>query len=185
MRSLVLLLLVLSGCASLPPSPTPLVKTAQAFSLEARFTAQVFDSPPDASSKPSQSISGGLNWAYDRAEENLSFIGPLGIPLVQARRTAQGVEASFANGQHSQAATWEALLEPLLGYALPLTQGVHWIQGKPDPMQSSQQTTTGFKQSDWQIELEARHEDSRPRLMRWQQLAPPYIKVRWVIDSWQ
>lgn len=104
----------------LPPSALPPVEV---FQLDARLSVKAEE----------RSFSGAMVWARGRDEETLRLNTPLGQGVAEILRVEDGMELRDAEGRRYRAESGEALLESLLGLAVPRQALLYWLSALPAP----------------------------------------------------
>ncbi len=177
--------LLLTGCAVIVPPQRPAAQDA-GFALEGRVAVRY----------GTQNISGRIAWAHEGAREpgrdEIGLASPLGNQLARLVRDASGVTLVDSNQQTFRAADAETLTEQRLGWRLPLTGLVDWVQGRvsagaaPAVERDAAGRISTLAQFDWRIEYS--YEDDAARLpkrliMQYVKSAEP-LEIRLVIERW-
>jgi len=185
MRSLaaaLCLALVLGGCASTPPVP-PLdmgVPLPANWTLQGRIGIQSGE----------QSLSGTLQWQHRAETDELLMTSPLGQGVARIVRNADGVTLEIPNQPLRHASDAETLTREALGYGLPVSGLMWWVQGRPGPDRTFEATHDAagrlaqLKQDGWVIDYLQFAPDApaRPRKLV---VARDGLEIRLVADSWQ
>ncbi len=176
------LVLVLSGCAAIPPVPSvPLDHPLSVnWTLQGRIGIQAGE----------QSLSGNIRWQHRADTDDVLMTSPLGQGVARIERNAGGVVLEVPNQPARHAADAESLTREALGYALPLSGMAWWVQARPDPDRAFEATRDAvgrlaqLKQDGWVIDYLQYAEDmpARPRKLV---VAREGLEIRLVADSWQ
>jgi len=183
-----LLVLLLGGCAAVPPaveqvaSPLPSQPVSAkpaGFQIIGRVAVQ-YDG---------QAFSGGLRWQHTAAADEMLLSSPLGQGVAQIVRDESGVtlvNAADQQAYHAQDA--EELTEGVLGWRLPLSGMAYWVRGKPAPGTNQPRYEAGqlvrLDQDGWQIDYLGYSEVSGEHLPRKIFLQRGDLDIRLVIDEW-
>ncbi len=176
----VLMLALAAGCAT-TPSPVPVDARApwpENWTLQGRIGVQAGD----------QSLSGNIRWHHQAGRDEVLMTSPLGQGVARIVSDAAGVVLEMPNQQPRRAPDAESLTQEALGYPLPISGLVWWVQGLPDPGSASEvrRATAGrlsqLKQDGWVINYLQYAPDARPRKLV---VAREGLEIRLVADSWQ
>lgn len=183
-----LALLVLAGCASVPPSPPP-VRPAQAQAASFALTGRI------AVRYDGKRSSAGVHWSHQAASDEILLLAPLGQTVARVRRMAPLPDVQQftldAEGKHYAAGDAETLTEQALGWRLPLSGLQYWVLALPVPGEafSSERDSNGqlslLRQDGWTIRYTryaASTPDSLPLRMALQREG---LQIRLLIDEWQ
>lgn len=183
MRGLIIagLVWLLAACATSSPPPASMdVKQDVSWTLQGRIALKSGE----------QSLSGQLQWLHQSGRDELLLASPLGQGVARIMRDRDGVLLEIPNETPRRAPDAESLTHDVLGYPLPLSGLAYWIQARPDPGRSYQQTSdaTGrlsqLKQDGWVIDYLQYLPDhpARPRKLV---VSREDIEIRLVVDTWQ
>jgi len=174
------LALVMSGCASVASIPVAPVQAEPAanWTLQGRIGIQT----------EAQSASGTLYWQHRERSDEVLLTSPLGQGVARIVVNADGATLDMPNQPLRQAADVESLTRETLGYALPVSGLVWWVQALPAPnsVYDSRRDDAGrlsrLKQDGWVIDYHYAGDGStRPRKL-W--VAREGLEIRLVTDSW-
>ncbi|MEQ1913874.1 MAG: outer membrane lipoprotein LolB [Sideroxydans sp.] len=127
MRALLLLLVLLTGCATQKPVAVQRMPQADTpFTFSGRIALK------QGSSRDGT----GIRWAHDDADEIL-LLGPLGYTAARIYSDAHGATLEDAYGKKYSGADAESLMEKAAGWSLPLTGLSYWIKAVPAPQGES------------------------------------------------
>jgi outer membrane lipoprotein LolB len=113
---LVLLLVTIAGCASLPETP---VTQAPQFTVQGKLGVR----------EGSDSFSSSFSWAQDAEGYRIELWGPLGQGRTRLVGDAEKITVYAANGDvHTESDSAEAM-ERWFGFALPIDALPQWIRG--------------------------------------------------------
>lgn len=179
-RSLLLLAVLLSGCAS---APAVVQRPAQAdapFAFNGRVAVKQGDLHDSA----------GMRWVHSRTEDEILLLAPLGQTVARIHRDAN--EATLdASGKHYTAQDMETLMQQVLGWQLPLSGLRYWVTALPAPnIESSiERDANGqvgkLRQQGWEISYSryaALTSDALPLRMKLQRDG---AEVLLLIDEWE
>ena len=149
-RTLGLLLgvLLLGGCASLPASTgiAPPRDALADFMLEARFSLRHED----------KSYSGRLSWRHAGMNNELLLSSPFGQGMAEIVTSASGARLTSSDGRVYEASDAETLTRQVLGYPLPLDQLTDWVRGWGTAAGISERDALGrplrLRHEDWLID---------------------------------
>lgn len=189
----VVLLALLSGCATRPPVP----EAARAADWQAHRQALealghwAFAGRVAVRDSQHQSWNGAVDWSQRADRFDIRFSGPFGQG--GARLSGQSDYAVIETREHSalSASSPEALMEEQLGWSVPLQGFRHWLVGAPAPglIESYVLDEAGrlarLDQSGWQIRYRDYRNVDGLYLPRKLELENPRLRVRLVIDEWR
>lgn len=118
--------LSLAACAGVPLK-APGASGPARFDLQARFSVRI-----ENGGAP-RSASGQLVWQRAAGEDRLLLQGPFGAGMAEIRAHAGGAVLRQASGESRRAASADALLAEVTGYALPVDRLAGWLFGQPGP----------------------------------------------------
>jgi outer membrane lipoprotein LolB len=196
--SIVALLLVTTGCATLKPAtemplPIPAGNPAELhqdhikqlshikqFFLQARIGIQ----------SDGKGSSGSTRWRHHPEGDDISMISPVGGTVAKIIANAEGVTLTSNDGKVLQAADAESLTEQHLGWRLPLAGLPDWALGRPAnrPLEELHWDSIGritkLKQDGWEIEYPEYMEASGYRLPKRINLRSKNLTLKLVIENW-
>jgi outer membrane lipoprotein LolB len=184
-----LLILLLSGCAAIPPAGPPgtdtLTSAERAAIANWQFQGRV------SLTRGEQGWHAGLNWENRADQYRLQVSGPLGQGALLLTGDAHGVTLVDGEGRVYTATDAEGLLQQVAGWQLPVSGLQYWVRGLSVPHASVEATRDAegrlqqLVQSGWTITYQ-RYQDvagsAWPSKMR---LERDELAVRLVIDHWQ
>ena len=180
LRSLLLLILLLAGCATAPVAVQRPVQADAPFAFNGRL----------AYKQGGQHESVGVRWVHRAAEDEILLLAPLGQTVARIHRDAS--EATLdASGKHYAAQDMETLMQQALGWQLPLSGLRHWVTAMPAPDAEShiERDEHGhmsmLRQEGWEISYSryaALTSDALPLRLRLQREG---IEVLLLIDEWE
>jgi outer membrane lipoprotein LolB len=177
-----LLVLVLTGCATIPPGDTTLSPEALA---SWQFNGRI------SLTRGEEGWHAGLTWQEQAGQYELDVSGPMGQGAFQLTGDAKGVLLVDARGQSFTARDADALLVHVTGWALPVTGLRYWVRGLPAPAavdredRDPQGRLSQLEQSGWTISYGHYHALDGGALPAKLHLVREDISVRLVIDQWQ
>ncbi len=126
MRSVFVLLLLLAGCASAPPSSQPVMRSAgteqKPFVLNGRIAIKHGDALSSAN----------IRWVHRSEDDDILLIAPFGQAVAHIHSDAQKAVLDTAD-KHYTAQDTEELTEQVLGWHLPLAGMRYWVLALPAP----------------------------------------------------
>lgn len=184
-----LLVLLLSGCAAVPPAGPP---GADTFTTADRAAITNWQFHGRVSlTQGEQGWHAGLDWENRADQYRLQVSGPLGQGAMLLTGDGHGVTLVDDEGRVYTAADAEGLLLQVAGWHLPVSGLQYWVRGLPVPHAPVEATRDAegrlqqLVQSGWTITYQ-RYQDvagsAWPSKMR---LERDELAVRLVIDHWQ
>lgn len=184
-----LLVVLLSGCAAGPPAGPPGADTITAADRAAisnwQFHGRV------SLTQGEQGWHAGLNWETRADQYRLQVSGPLGQGALLLTGDEHGVTLVDGEGRVYMATDAEGVLLQVAGWQLPVSGLQYWVRGLPVPDAAVEATHDAdgrlqqLVQSGWTITYQ-RYQDvagsAWPSKMR---LVRDDLAVRLVIDHWQ
>ncbi|MDT3706813.1 MAG: lipoprotein insertase outer membrane protein LolB [Thiobacillus sp.] len=175
----VLLLTLAAGCATTTPTvPAGTVAPWPSnWTLQGRIGVQAGE----------QSLSGNIRWRHRTDRDELLMTSPLGQGVARIVRDAEGVVLEVPNQPARRAPDAESLTREALGYVLPVSGLLWWVQGRPDPGSDfeARHAPAGrleqIRQNGWVIDYLQYAPDARPRKLV---VARDGLEIRLVADSW-
>ena len=177
-------LALLSGCALLPPAPTPVARPAQAESAPFAMNGRI------SIDHQGERHSAGLHWTHQAQSDEILLLTPLGQTAARVYR--DDLNATLDDGdKHYQDVDSESLMQQVLGWHLPLV-GLHqWVLGLPaadTPAQIERDTNgqiTVLRQDGWEVRY-LRYADTRPDSLPTRlQLNHEDLQMQLLIDEWE
>jgi outer membrane lipoprotein LolB len=175
--------LMLAACATPPPvlptAPQALHTRNEPWSLHGRIALQAGD----------KSLSGQVQWQHSSIRDEITLASPLGQGVAQLTSNANGVVLSVPGQPERRASDAATLTRQALGVALPLAGLRYWIEGRPDPERTFEQTLNDagrlaqLKQDGWVIDY-LQYRDAPAWQPRKLSLARDDMNIRLVIDTW-
>ncbi|HUF21345.1 MAG TPA: lipoprotein insertase outer membrane protein LolB [Burkholderiales bacterium] len=179
-RCAVLVVVLLAGCATLPP-PQPVDLTAVGdFDLAGRIAVRVED----------RGYSARMRWQHRIAGDEVWLYTPVGSVLATLTVDETGATLTTSDRKTFRSHDVQALTREVLGWDLPLDGLQHWVMGRVDPRapvdsaeRDERQRLTRLAQRDWTIDYLAYAADGAlPSLLS---LQYDELRLRLVIDRWQ
>ncbi len=178
-RSL-LLILLLTGCATAPVAVQRSVQADTPFAFNGRVSVKHGE----------QRDSAGLRWVHRAAEDEILLLAPLGQTVARIHRDAQNATLE-ASGKHYAAQDMQTLMQQVLGWQLPLSGLRYWIAALPAPEGEFQieQNANGqmslLRQQGWEIVYTRYAADGRDALPLRLTLKRDGMEVLLLIDEWE
>jgi len=117
--------LLLSACATQPPSPTgdalPARGDVREFALAGRFSL----------THEGERHSGRIDWRHRAQADEIEIVSPFGQIVAEIRFDAVAARLRTADGELREAATPDLLLAEVLGYPLPVERLRGWVLARP------------------------------------------------------
>ena len=177
-------LVLLSGCAALPPASAPVTRPAQSesapFALNGRIAVKYDGTRHSA----------GLRWTHQAKSDEILLLAPLG--QTAARVYSDARNATLDDGdKHYQADDAESLMQQALGWYLPVSDLRHWVLGLAATESTAKIERDGngqitvLHQNGWEVRY-LRYADTRPDSMPTRlQLSRGDLQVQLLIDEWE
>jgi outer membrane lipoprotein LolB len=176
------LALLLGGCASSPPVPPserdmPLPSN---WTLQGRIGIKTDE----------QSLSGQIHWQHRADSDEVLMTSPLGQGVARIERNAAGVMLEVPNQPARHAPDAESLTHEALGYGLPVSGLVWWVQARPSPAspfvasRDADGRLEQLKQDGWVIDY-LQYSADAPRRPRKLVVTREGLEIRLVADDWQ
>ncbi len=175
--------LVLAGCASVPPvqpGRVPALDAGIPFTIEGRLSAR----------RGAEGFSANFTWTHALPRDDLVVTTPLGqdVAQISGNTATARVELRTADGRRDEASDWSTLTERALGFALPVAGLGAWVRGVPHELTpysiepDARGRTAVLRQDGWEI-VYGYGDDAtqKPARMR---LTYADLEVRIVIDRW-
>jgi outer membrane lipoprotein LolB len=177
-----LLALALGGCASSPPVPPAQrdMPLSSSWTLQGRIGIKTDE----------QSLSGQIHWQHRADSDEVLMTSPLGQGVARIERNAAGVTLEVPNQPARHAPDAELLTREALGYGLPVSGLMWWVQARPSPespfmvTQDADGRIGQLKQDGWVIDYLQYSTDApwRPRKLV---VTREGLEIRLVVDDWQ
>jgi outer membrane lipoprotein LolB len=161
--AVVLVLALLSGCATAPPSPVrPPVAQIEQFAFSGRIAVRQGDVRHNAR----------VDWRHETGRDEILLTTPFGQGVAELTRDATGARLVLADQRRFAADDWSALSQQVFGFALPLGTSARWLLGDIA-------VTEGWRVTI--VERESAAADALPTVI---ELERDDIAVRLKIDEW-
>jgi len=166
---------LLAGCVSVPP-----MSPGTDFSIKGKIGVV----------EGGESWSARFVWRQSGERFEIDLWGPMGQGQTRLRGTPDRLEFIDADGDVRTSGSPEALMLAELGWSLPLSLLLDWLQGRPsanapvaDAISDPEGSLTGFRQLGWQVRLERAKQapaDAPPRRITAEK---PGYRVRVVVSE--
>lgn len=170
----------LTACAVAPPPVTS--NDYGDFQRSGRFALSVQNA--DGSQ---EAVQGGFLW-YETAQQlQVDLNNPMGTVLARVTVSPQGALLLYPNGEQRWADSADALVELLLGHAIPIEGMRNWLHGQAGPspviaLEQQNDQLSSFQQDNWRVRLQ-RYDELGPRLLQMNRnQAQQTISVRLIVD---
>ncbi|MES1981777.1 MAG: lipoprotein insertase outer membrane protein LolB [Pseudomonadota bacterium] len=183
-RLFLLVVLLLTACASAPPHTQPVVRPAQAeqapFVLHGRISVK----------HDGERTSATVRWMHQTREDEILLLAPFGQTMARIHRKELEVTLDTAD-EHYSAQDTGALMQRVLGWQLPLDGLRYWVLALPAPLSpaSIQHDPDGristLAQDGWEIHYTryaASGHDSLPLRLIVQRAS---LEIQLLIDEWE
>lgn len=176
-RALAASTLLCAGCAGWGPGNPP----AEPFDILGRVLA----------SHDGRAFSASVRWQHGDSGNEIWLMSPLGQTLAHIVDSTGGATLTAADQQEYRALSVESLTRRALGWALPLEQLQHWIQGRLAPGEApgtvnrdAQGRPVLLEQGGWRIRYRYSEtgEVLRPKQL---DMTRDSQRLRLVIDQWR
>ncbi len=181
---LAVIVFILAGCATTPPTPQPLARPAQiehaSFALNGRI----------AVNHDGKRSSSSMRWTHHTADDEILLFAPLGQTVARIHRDAGEVVLDTPD-KHYTAEDTEELTQRVLGWHLPLEGLQYWVLALPAPESkaSVEHDANGqvsvMHQDGWEIRYTryaAQASDSLPLRMSLQREG---MELQVLVDEWE
>lgn len=179
---LVVCLLTLAGCVTVPPAPPlPAGATSNSWILAGRIAVRAGD----------QGWHAGLLWRERADHYDLRLEGPLGQGAAELTGRPGRVTLRTANGERYEAASPEELLMRVMGVRMPVSGLRFWVRGRsaPGPVSREQRDKAGhltlLSQDGWVIHYEGYSQVQGRALPVRMRLANGDVHLRLIVDRWE
>ncbi|MDP1525421.1 MAG: outer membrane lipoprotein LolB [Rhodocyclaceae bacterium] len=162
LRGLLLCVLLMAGCATLPPPARPATESIVAFAFNGRLVVRQGDTRHHVR----------IDWRHDATRDDILLISPLGQGVAEITRDASGARLLLADKREFTAADAGTLAEQVFGFRLPLDHAARWLLGEPGNIAPWRATV---------VERESAAPDALPSVI---ELERDDIHVRLKIDEW-
>jgi len=190
--TLLILILLLSGCAT-PPSPVP--EAANAWAARQTRLAQLATWQVEGRIgviSGQQGWHATFQWMQQEPNYRIDLIGPLGQGRVVIAHNGQEVRIQTQNGQSWTAPDPDDLLEQTLGVRLPINGLRYWVRGLPAPEPTPVLQTdrngrlTRLEQNGWIIEYLIYAPTSIPNLDLPERVIAQHqdLSVKLIMNQW-
>lgn len=165
-RPLLVLLLLLAGCAAVPQHPPrPPAAEITAFAFNGRIAVRHGETRHYAQ----------IDWRHEAARDEILLTTPLGQGVAEIERDAAGARLTLADRRRYEAADWSELSDRIFGFRLPLTASTRWLLGE-----AVEDAAAGG----WRINVVERESAAPDALPSVIELERDDIAVRLKIDEW-
>jgi outer membrane lipoprotein LolB len=179
-RFLLLILLLITGCATAPVAVQRPPQADAPFAFNGRVAVK----------QGEQRNSAGVRWVHSAAADEILLLAPLGQTMALIHRDAQEVTLD-ASGKRYTAQDMETLMQQVLGWQLPLSGLVHWVTALPSPDGESriEREANGqvslLLQQGWEISYSRYAADTPDALPLRLKLQREGMEVLLLIDEWE
>ncbi|MDO8988308.1 MAG: lipoprotein insertase outer membrane protein LolB [Sideroxyarcus sp.] len=179
-RFLLPLLVLISGCASVPHTVQRPAQADAPFAFNGRVAVKQGEQRDNA----------GVRWVHSAAQDEILLLAPLGQTVARIRRD-DGEVTLESSGKHYAAQDMETLMQEVLGWQLPLSGLRHWVTALPAPEGefSIERDANGqvslLRQQGWEIAYSryaAATADALPLKLK---LSRDGMEVLLLIDEWE
>ena len=139
-----------------------------------------------------ENVSGRFNLEIRGPQQIVELSSPLGTTVARVEIEPGGARATGGQMQEVRGADADALTQQLLGWPLPVSGLVDWIEGRPVPTRAARVEREGgrvvlLEQDGWTIRLpEYSEATARPRRLVLERLAAantPSVVLRLIVDE--
>jgi outer membrane lipoprotein LolB len=177
-------LLMLAGCATLPPpgAPPETVAIDAPYSVAGRLSAR----------RGNEGLAANFTWTHEAPADRIDLASPLGQVIARLEGDATGVRVDRPDGAQVRYPDWTALTNAQFGLTIPVDGLSMWIRGaaRPEATFTLERDAQGralvLRQQAWEI-VYAYPDDTPGALpsrvtLRYPDATP--IEVRIVVDRW-
>jgi outer membrane lipoprotein LolB len=179
-----LLLLLLAGCASVPPATQPVERPAGAeqkpFALNGRISIK----------HDGNRSSANIRWTHRAADDDILLLAPLGQTVAHIHSDAQKAMLDTAD-KHYTAQDTEELTQQVLGWHLPLAGLRYWVLALPAPggradiERDANGQVSLMHQDGWDIRYSRYASQSADSLPLRMSLQREGMELQLVVDEWE
>jgi outer membrane lipoprotein LolB len=183
-----LALLLLAGCATMPPQPPADWNRAKA---ERQQLERWHMKGRAAVATENDGWTASLAWNQEAARSELQLQGALGVGGVHVKSDGQGVEIETSKGEKINAVDATAALEQTIGIALPLGSLRYWLLGVPDPALPAVEELddrgrlSRMEQDGWQATYDRYAYQNEAWLPGRLRLEKGAVRVRVIVEQWR
>lgn len=187
---LVLLLVVLAGCAGLPPAGDADDPRWRARAAALSRLDQWQASGRIGVTRDNEAWSGSLDWRQTGERYAVDIVGPFGQGRLAVEGDADGVVLRAADGREFGAADADALIERATGVSVPVLGLRDWVLGRPMPAQPARLVTDAdgrlqsLEQAGWTVVYGAYEEGVALPLPTRLRATHGDVQVRLAIERW-
>ena len=136
----------------------------------------------EAADGAKDAVQGGFQWQESPQQLQLDLSNPMGTVLARVVVAANGAALQYPNGEVVYASSPDALVEQLLGYAIPVEGMRYWLRGQQTEVQTELSQPSYLEENQWRVHLK-RYDEQGPRLLQmYRNQAQQAISVRVVVD---
>ncbi|MBI4808674.1 MAG: outer membrane lipoprotein LolB [Nitrosomonadales bacterium] len=175
-----LLLLLLTGCASAPVQMQRSAEPDAPFAFNGRVSLK----------QGAQREKAGVRWVHKANEDEILLLAPLGQTVARIYRD-ENKATLVTSGKGYRAQDMESLMQQVLGWQLPLSGMRYWIVGQsaPEGESSFEMAASGqlgvLRQQGWVIGYSRYTSDRMDALPLRLSLKREGVEVLLVIDEWE
>jgi outer membrane lipoprotein LolB len=179
MHRYLLLLLLLSGCATVPSEAQRPAEGDAPFAFNGRIVLK----------QGTQREKAGVRWVHKETEDEILLLAPLGQTVARIHRD-ENRATLVASGKGYNALDMESLMQQVLGWQLPLSGMRYWIVGLSAPEDEStiEMAPSGqlgvLRQQGWVISYTRYSSDRMDALPLRIEMKRNGMEVLLVIDEW-
>lgn len=174
--------LVLTACATAPVAPEMAYSKASREHLY-RLNQWSFEGRLSLTGR-NDSWSASIAWAHIPAKEQIKLSGPLGQGATVIQLTGDVVSIDRGNGDVQTSDQPEVFVNQQLGMFVPVQSLRYWVVGLPEPQQTYEETSTGFKQAGWVIDYRQMQVADNQNMPRKIIVMNDQVKLKLFIDQW-
>ena len=177
-----LLVLLVSGCSSVPTVLEPRYETQARQSLY-KLQRWSFDGRLAITGK-NDAWSASVNWVHTVNDEKIKLAGPLGQGATFIQLSGNLVTIDRGDNKPLTSTQPELFINQQLGLFVPVQSLRYWVVGVPEPSSRYNLTPTGFTQAGWLID----YKQTQPvdsRVMPYKiSVSNEQLKLKLIIDQW-
>jgi len=174
--------LVLSGCAGLPQKPLQTYRWAnqqhlqqlQHWVLEGRLAIVT----------PKDSLSVSMLWQHAAAGDDIELSGPLAQGKIKLSLRPGHITIDDGEAVQVYQGDVDEVVSSQLGLTLPLGSLVYWVLGIADPRVAVAEIDGGFVQSGWSLRMMEMQTVAGEQLPRKLQAEKAGVRLKLIADKW-
>jgi len=177
-----LLVLLISGCASVPIEPEGRYETQSKESLY-KLEQWAFEGRVAITGKK-DAWQANINWTHATNDEKIKLAGPLGQGATFIQLAGDSVTIDRGDNKPLTSRQPELFINQQLGLFVPVQSLRYWVVGVPEPSSRYNLTPTGFTQAGWLIDYKQMHSVNARAMPYKITVSNEQLKLKLIIDQW-